>query len=138
MTNWTNFLVAYLAVFLIFGGAAGFFGFHDKVYHYDFREAQADAPERMGVTTYEVLSAEHKELVDKAITGERLVNVAEERSDLPGEPVVRKDGTYYVFNTYATFDWLDQNTLIPLGIFGLGLYMAIFAIRRDLGTKSLV
>lgn len=136
MTNWTNFLVAYLAVFLIFGGAAGFFGFHDKTYHYDYRHAVDEPPERMDVTTYEVLSPANKELVDKAISGEQVMYIAETKDELPAAPVVRKDGTYHVFNTYATFDWLDQKTLTPLGVLGLGVGMAVFAIKRDVRGKT--
>ena len=138
--NWKNFLLAYIAVFLILGGAAGFLGFHDKDTHYDYREAQDSPPERMHVTTYEVLSEREQEIVDKAISGERLVNVFEERSMAPGGgvPVVRKDGTYHVFNVYATFDWLDQRTYGPLLVFLSGVGMAYYAVKRDIGSRTVL
>lgn len=138
MTNWTNFIVAYLAVFLIFGGAVGFFGFHDKVYHYDYRTAQDSPPQRMSVDVYEGLSPEKQQIVDDAIAGERVMVIVDDEADIPRAPVIRKDGTYHVFNRYATFDWLDQNTLAPMGVFGIGVLLAVFAIKRDVGTKATI
>jgi hypothetical protein len=138
MSYWKNFLLAYIAVFLILGGAAGFLGFHDKDTHYDFRTARDSPPERMRVTTYEVLSEREREIVDAAIAGDRLVNVFEEKEMAPGggTPVVRKDGTYYVFNVYATFDWLDYHTYVPFFVFLSGVGMAVMAIKRDISSRA--
>ncbi|UWG49121.1 hypothetical protein HSRCO_2865 [Halanaeroarchaeum sp. HSR-CO] len=126
--RWIRFLVVYVAIFLLLGGAATFVGFADHDHHYVYQESTDEPPDRCCVTTDDDLTPAQQSMVDRAIAGEQTRFVFERADPVPAE-IVRKDGTYHVFAYYTTFDWSDRRTHGPVLVSFVGV-LAIYGAFR--------
>lgn len=124
------FLMLFLGACVMFAGGATWFVFADMDYHFEFSETQEEAPRYEQVEYYEELSPEERELFHGAVDDGESFSL-EEKDQVPGS-VIRKEGTYYVFDTYGYYDWLDPWTggSAFLGI--AGLVLMADAARRDI------
>jgi hypothetical protein len=130
--SWLRFALLYLGMIGMFLGVAGFLTFRDTDYGYTYKYSTDEAPTDEGyeVTVYSVLSEEEKRVVDQA---RERGQVKRDTDDVVPPDVVRKNGTYHVYNSFEYFDWLNPSTGGPalLGLGGLGAM--VFAAYRDLG-----
>lgn len=128
--RWIRFLVVYLALFVLLGGVAMFFGFADHDHHFVYQTSSDEPPDRCCVTSYEDLTPAQQEMVDRAVAGEQTRFVFETAEPIPQE-IVKQDDTYHEFNYYTTFDWTDRGTHGPVLLTLVALVAIYGAIRWE-------
>lgn len=124
-----HFVLFFLGACIMLAGAGGFFALQDQDWHYTFDGTEEESPRHEGnVHYYGTLSAEQREIVDRAIDGEQ---VTFETAEPVPPAVVRKNDTYYVFDRFTAFDFGDLGTSAPVlvGLGGVAIMGA--AARRD-------
>lgn len=133
-SSWTQFVLLFLGVCVMFAGVAGWLALADKDYQYRYVGTEDRQPRHAGTLGYyDSLSEEERAVVDRAMGGEtpRL----ESRSNLPPE-VIERDGEYLVFRAYSHFDWANPRTFGPTGVGLLGLGMVVLAVRGDVRRRG--
>lgn len=124
-----HFALFLVGACVMLAGAGAFFGLHDQDWNYAFDRAEEEYPRNEGdLGYYEDLPPEQREIVDRAIDGER-VTFEDDGSIPPG--VVRKDDTYYVFDTFTTMDFGHPGTTGPILVGLAGTAVVVDAARRD-------
>lgn len=124
-----HFALFVLGACVMLAGAGAFFGLHDQDWNYTFDRAEEAFPHNEGnVVFYDTLPPEQREIVDRAIDGER-VTFEDDRGIPPS--VVKKNGTYYVFDRFSTMDFWDPGTTGPILVGLTGMAVVVDAARRD-------
>lgn len=124
-----HFALFMLGACVMLAGAAAFFGLHDQDWNYTFDRAEEEFPHNEGnVVFYDTLPPEERETVDRAIDGERVT--FEDGGRVP-PTVVKKNGTYYVFNRFTTMDFNNPGTTVPILVGLTGTAVVVDAARRD-------
>jgi hypothetical protein len=124
------FLVLFVGASVMFAGIGSWFAMSDKDYHFSFSETVEDPPRQESIEYYEELSEEERGIFHAAVDDGESFSF-EEREEIPGA-VIRYEGTYYVFDTYGYFDWLNPSTGGPALLGFLGLVIMADAARRDI------
>lgn len=124
-----HFAMVFVGACVMFAGVGGFFALHDQDWKYSYDRSQDAFPGNEGnVVYYSTLSADEQASVDRALDGETLYFETEE----PTPPtVVKKNGTYHVFNRFTVFDYHHRGTYGPIGVVVLGLALMADGARRD-------
>ena len=131
VAGWFRFALLYLAIGLVLAGVILFVGGATHVYHYDYQHSTTTQPDGGATIGYDQLTPAQQTMVDEAISGQQLQFAFDSPGPIPSAQVVEKDGTYYVFSFYTTFDWLDYHTSGPALLGLLGLVVAYLAIRWE-------
>lgn len=125
-----HFVGLFLGMCVFFAGVGVWFVTADQDWTYYFEEESDTAPRHFDgeFATYGELTPREREIVDRAIDGERFG--FEDEAQVPPE-MVGRNGTYYLFYSAMHYDWLNPMTFVPtLTAIGGAAIMAE-AARRD-------
>lgn len=125
-----NFAIFFVGVMVVIAGAMFWLNVRDYDQHYYFESAHDQQPPNYGGDSayYESLPERQKRIVDGAIEGQ---NYEFGNDAVVPPPLVRKDGTYYKFVSFRTFDWSDPGMLLSIVIVLVGGLVTIEGIRRE-------
>jgi hypothetical protein len=125
-----HFLGVFLGMSVVLAGVAGFFALHDTDwrYSYDRPEQQWEGDHTTGTSYYDQLSSDEQRVVDRAIGGETF---RFETEDPVPPKVVKKNGTYHVFDRHTVFDFLDPGTSGPALVSLAGGAVVVLSVRAD-------
>lgn len=133
MNNWHFLLIFVGFVLVVAGTMVGVGALEYEVKQIDTADV---APKNVqGFVDYEDLEGRQKEIVDRAIAGERVVVRAE--GDLPGTKQrkgnlgVHKGDTYHILTRHLFFNWRNKFGMAALALWFAGLAAMLEAIRRD-------
>ena len=125
-----HFVGVFLGMCLVLAGIGGFLALHDEDWRYSYDRAEDRYPRNEGtVEYYEQLSPEKQQTVDRAMDGERFTFETED----PVPPaIVKKNGTYYVFNRHTVFDFLHPQTGGSVLVSLAGGVVVVGSVRADI------
>lgn len=137
-----HFLMVFIGLFIFFAGGALWFGFADHDHHYEYNGAYDHQPEEWDQNNaidprtnvyedwveYDELTPRDERIFQQARDGKEFVFQSFE--DVP-PTLVTRDGTYYLFDYYQTFDWSDPRTSGPALTVLLGFMIVFEGIRRE-------
>ncbi|WP_255149765.1 hypothetical protein [Halorarius halobius] len=123
------FAMVFVGACVMFAGAGGFLALHDQDWKYSYDCAEDAFPQNEGnVVYYDTLSPEERQSVDSALDGETLYFETEE----PVPPtVVKKNGTFHVFDRFTVFDYYSEGTYGPIAVALVGMTLIVDGARRD-------
>lgn len=124
-----HFVGVFLGMCVVMAGVGGFLALHDEDWKYSYDRAEDRYPRNEGsVEYYEQLSPEKQQTVDRAMDGERFTFETEK-----GVPpaIVKKNGTYHVFNRHTAFDFLHPTTGGSVLVSLTGGAMVVLSARAD-------
>ncbi|WP_255196091.1 hypothetical protein [Halorarius litoreus] len=126
-----HFVGVFLGMCVVMAGTMGFLAFHDTDWNYNYDHNEGDTYPRTAGTVeyYEQLSPEKQRIVDRAMAGERFTFETEE----PVPPaVVKRNGSYHIFNRFTSFDFFDPGTGVPALLSLGGVALVAVSARADL------
>lgn len=124
-----HFLGVFVGMCVVMAGVGGFLALHDEDWQYSYDRAEDQYPRNEGNTNfYDQLPPEQRTTVDRAMAGETITFETEE-----GVPpaVVKRNGTYHVFNRHTVFDFLDPGTGLSALVALSGGGLVVLSARAD-------
>lgn len=125
-----HFIGVFLGMSVLLAGVGGFLALHDEDWRYSYDHSSEVWEDRnTGTAYYDQLPPEKQRTVDRAMDGETFTFETEEPVP-PG--VVKRNGTYYVFNRYTVFDFLNPPTGGSVLVSLLGFGLTVVSVRADI------
>ena len=127
-----RFILMFFGICILLGSVAVWFGIADFDYQFSFDEEQQanelSFREETRTDPYDQLQPETRKIVDQALNGQEF-SFENDEKQLPKR--VSRGGTYYVFNSRRTIDWINPATFGPILLGILGFWLTIEAIQHE-------